>query len=280
LCASTTLPWSIIAVIAERPSDADMRRLVRSMKPFRWLARPVLLGLDEVPAQGPTLFVGNHTMFGVLDATLLLVELYDRRGIALRGLGDHVHFRFPIWRSLLRQYGVVPGTRENCSALFEAEEHVLVFPGGAREVAKRKGEKYQLMWKQRVGFARLAIRHGVTVVPFAAIGVEDAFDILVDADEVMTSPAGKVFEKLGIREDLMWPLVKGLGPTPIPRPERIYFHFGTPIDAAAFGDDDSHDDAVFALRDRVRDAVEEGIEVLLEYREGDPQRYIRARWRD
>jgi hypothetical protein len=34
---------------------------------------------------------------------------------------------------------------------------VLVYPGGGREVAKRKGEKYQLLWKERVGFARLAI---------------------------------------------------------------------------------------------------------------------------
>ena len=183
-----------------------MHKLVKRMRALRWLSSPVLLGLDNVPKRGPVLYVGNHNMFGVIDATMLVVELYERRGVSLRGLGDRVHFKLPVWRDLLRSYGVVEGTRDNCAELFEAGEHVLVFPGGAREVAKRKGEKYQLMWKQRVGFARMAIRHGVTIVPFSSIGVEDAFDILLDANDIIKSPAGGILERLGVRGDLLMPL--------------------------------------------------------------------------
>ncbi len=38
-------------------------------------------------------------------------------------------------------------------------ELVMVFPGGAREVNKRKNERYKLV-ENRLGFARLAIQHG------------------------------------------------------------------------------------------------------------------------
>jgi len=51
---------------------------------------------------------------------------------------------------------------------------VLVFPGGAPEVNKRRGEKYQLMWKERIGFARLAIQYSYPIVPFAAVGAEES----------------------------------------------------------------------------------------------------------
>jgi hypothetical protein len=37
---------------------------------------------------------------------------------------------------------------------------VLVFPGGGREVTKRKGEAHKVIWKERTGFARMAIEHG------------------------------------------------------------------------------------------------------------------------
>jgi hypothetical protein len=33
--------------------------------------------------------------------------------------------------------------------------------------SKRKGEHYKLIWKERVGFARLAIEHGIPIVPVA-----------------------------------------------------------------------------------------------------------------
>jgi 1-acyl-sn-glycerol-3-phosphate acyltransferase len=262
------------AMLAEQ-----MQRLSRRLTPFRWLASPVLLGLENLPATGPSLFVGNHTMFGVLDATLMLAEVFERKQIVLRGLGDRVHFKVPVWRDMLRQHGVVLGSRQNCAKLFEQRQHVLVFPGGAREVAKRKGEKYKLIWKERVGFARMAIQHGVPVVPFAAIGVEDAFDILFDAEDLLATPIGKLAAKLRLREDLVWPIVKGMGPTPIPRPERLYFGFSEPIQATAFGSDSDDDEAVFALRDCVRDKVEAAIEGLLARRENDPQRWLSARLR-
>ena len=56
---------------------------------------------------------------------------------------------------------------------------VLLFPGGAREVVKRKDEAYQLMWKETPDFVRLAAKCKALIVPFAAVGADDAYDVIM-----------------------------------------------------------------------------------------------------
>jgi 1-acyl-sn-glycerol-3-phosphate acyltransferase len=104
--------------------------------------------------------------------------MYLQKDIMLRPLVDHMHWEIPFWRQLIKNVGMVPGTRESCAALMEAGEHVLVFPGGRREVCKQKGEAYQLIWRNRTGFAHMAVAHGYDIIPVATIGAEEMFDIL------------------------------------------------------------------------------------------------------
>ena len=249
-------------------------QLVALVEPWRRLTSPRFVGLERIPrGERPLLFVGNHTILGLLDTPLLVAEVWRRAGIFLRGLGDHAHFKIPVWRDVLTRMGVVDGTRENCDRLMRDGEALLVFPGGGREVAKRRGEKYRLMWKERLGFARMALKHGCTVVPFAAVGAEDALDIVLDADDVMRSPLGAIVRKLGVRSDVIMPVVKGVGPTPLPRPERMYFWIGDAIRV----EKGEGDEAARGLRDRVKAAVEAGIAELLAIREGDPGRTLRGR---
>jgi 1-acyl-sn-glycerol-3-phosphate acyltransferase len=55
---------------------------------------------------------------------------------------------------------------------------ILVFPGGGREVTKRRGEKYRLIWGERMGFARMAIECGYPIVPVAsAAGTPPGWDL-------------------------------------------------------------------------------------------------------
>ena len=158
----------------------DLAAAHRLLAPLKQLFSPVFVDFDQIPETGPLLFVGNHTLFGVIDAPFLVAEIHLRRGVLVRSLGDHAHFQIPGWRDFLGHFGTVDGTRENCARLMKAGASILVFPGGAREVSKRKGQRYQLLWRERMGFARLAKAHECTIVPFSAVGVEDAFDILLD----------------------------------------------------------------------------------------------------
>lgn len=246
-----------------RPSGREIELALAMLEPWRRVTRPTFVGLDRIPAERPLLFVGNHTLFGMLDVPLLFAELYQRQGIFLRALGDHGHFKIPVWRDFLTRFGTVDGTRENCAALMEQGEAVLVFPGGGREVAKRKGEKYALLWKERLGFARMAIAHGCTVVPFAAVGVEEMFDIVLDADDLLQTPLGQALRKLGLREDVVPPIARGVGPTPFPRRAPIHFEIRDPVPARDFGTDPDDSEAARALRDAVKASVQAGIDGLL-----------------
>ncbi len=264
------------SVEPEKPS-VNVDQVARRLAPLERLLSPYFMGIDRIPDTRPLLFVGNHTIYGVLDVPFMYLELYRRRGIYLRALGDHIHFKIPFWGQMLKRSGVVDGTRENCAALMRAGECILVFPGGAREVAKRKGERYKLIWKERLGFVRLAIRHGCTIVPCSSVGADDAYDILLDGDEVMASPLGRMLEKLGVRSDALLPVATGMGPTPIPRPERLYFHFGTAIPTDTLQGQESDDLVCRRIRDQVSAAVEAGIEELHAFRASDPKRKLLPR---
>jgi 1-acyl-sn-glycerol-3-phosphate acyltransferase len=258
------------------PGERELDIALRALAPLRALHSPRCLGIGNVPRRGGVMLAGNHTIYGVLDVPLMFAEIYERRGRVLRSLGDHAHYSVPVWRDLLTRFGTVRGTRDNCAELMAAGEPVLVFPGGGREVMKRKDEAYKLIWKERVGFVRLALVHGYPIVPFGAIGVDDAYDIHLDGDHTLMAPARAIAGMLTGRPEMVPPLATGVGP--LPRPERYYFGFGRPIPTRNAGDPND-EGLVRKLRDRVRTGVYAQIEELKAVRAADPERYPPARLR-
>lgn len=236
---------------------------------------PVFVGMDRLDTQKPALWVGNHTLYGLLDVPLLGAHLHDQYGITLRSLGDRGHFSIPVWRDVLVKSGMVLGTPENCAALMKRGAHVLVFPGGAREVWRRKGEAYKLIWKQRTGFARMAIEHGYDIIPFASLGVDESLDILVDAKDVVESRAWRwastylPLDKLTRNGDMIPPLARGLGPTPLPRPQRLYFGFGERITTQPLQGNVTDANQLWQVREQVAASIEDQFEQLKVFREID-----------
>lgn len=269
--------------MAEQDESFDpsfVEELDHRIQPLKRLLSPVSIGTEHVPRTGPVLLTGNHSIYGLVDIPMLGVEIYEKTGRAVRGLADHIHFELPVWRDLLLKIGAVRGTRDACARLFESGEAVLVFPGGGREVMKHKRERYRLIWKERIGFARLAIQHSVPIVPFASVGVEDMFEIVVDADDILRSPVGDLLRALGVTEqpwfrhgEVLPPIARGRGPGAFPRLERQYFLFGEPISTERYAGRHEDRDACFALRDQVKAAIESQIEALRAVREADPERY-------
>jgi 1-acyl-sn-glycerol-3-phosphate acyltransferase len=263
--------------VGHRPTPGDVAFMRTALAPWKWITAPRVSGREHLPVDRPALLAANHTTWAVLDSPLLLLELYETRGVLPRTLGDHLHWRVPVWRALLERFGVVDGTPANVRALMRAGEWILVFPGGAREVFKRRGEKYTLVWGERTGFARMAIESGYPIVPVSLVGAEDAYDIVLDADDLLASPFGPLVRRLAPRPDVIPPVVRGLGPTVVPRPERFYFHFGAPVETRHLAGRERDDRTCFAVRERVRQAIEDGIVRLLRERERDPDRSLLAR---
>jgi 1-acyl-sn-glycerol-3-phosphate acyltransferase len=144
---------------------------------------------------------------------------------------------------------------------------------------KRKSEKYKLLWGDRSGFARMALENQATIVPFSSVGADDCFDMLVDGDDFLNSPIGPLIERYHPRPDFLPPIIRGIGLSVLPRPERFYFRFGEPIepDPARLGGDHTNPEACMRLRNEVQAEVEAGMAEMLALREKDPQRRLRDR---
>ena len=159
--------------------------------------------------------------------------------------------------------------------LMQAGKSVLVFPGGGREVMRRKGEAYTLIWKQRTGFARLAIEHGYDIIPFASVGPDDALKILLDGNDVMATRAWQwLAEHTPINNytrkgDMLPPLVRGIGPSLLPKPQRYYLGFGPRISTVDVQGQQDDADVAWAIREQVATAIEAQIDQLKAYRQQD-----------
>lgn len=256
--------------IPQTAGPFELALMARSLSWLRKLTRPVFIGEENIPAQRPLLFVGNHTLGGVVDVPQLFFHLEREHGIFLRFLGEKAHWQIPIWRRFIERFGAVDGHRENAAALFAEGHCVLVFPGGAREAFKRGDQRYQLLWGERVGFARVALRSGVSIVPFAAVGADDVWDVVADQDTVLATPIGDMARELGVRRDVIPPLLKGQGPLGLPGIRRQYFAFMPAIETSSWQGCD-HDEAAWAVRRQVEGAVEQGIDRLLTLRDEDPE---------
>ena len=268
------MPNADTVSIPPTPTKDDVAAALRAIKPLRKVIKPKVYGIDNVPTER-ALLVGNHNTLGMVDAPLIAAELWER-GRIVRSLGDHAHFKIPGWRDALTRMGVVEGTRDITSELMRRGELVMVFPGGGREVNKRKNEQYKLVWKNRLGFARLAIQHGYPIVPFASVGAEHGIDIVLDNESLLLAPVQFLSKKvLGTPDGP--PLVRGVGLSPVPRPERQYYWFGEPIPTAEFKGQESDDNAARKVRERTAAAIEHGIELMLAEREADPNRSVVGR---
>jgi 1-acyl-sn-glycerol-3-phosphate acyltransferase len=80
---------------------------------------------------------------GFYDTPLLMYELY-LRGYRVRGLAHPGHWNGP-FGNFFESFGAVKASPLAAFRLLKSKEKVLLFPGGAREVVKRRGEEYQLM---------------------------------------------------------------------------------------------------------------------------------------
>ena len=257
------------------PAAKTMGRLLAV---HRLWHRPWMTGLENIDPKRPTLFVGNHTIYGMLDVPLLGYEVYQRKGVYIRGLADRMHYKIPVWRDIFKWIGSVVGTRENCSALMDSGAHIMVFPGGSREVAKRKGEAYQLIWKDRTGFARMAVEHGYRIIPFAAVGAEECYDILIDSNDIMGSGLVKWLKTTALGSkfigdgEQIFPLSRGLGLSMIPRPERFYYSFGEPIETAQHQGESDDPEVLAEVRDAVKESIETQLAALRKVQAKDPKR--------
>jgi 1-acyl-sn-glycerol-3-phosphate acyltransferase len=208
---------------------------------FRYTVRDI----DRIPRQGPALLLLNHGPVPI-DAALLGMTLYETQGRLPRALTDHIVFRLPGLRELFLAIGAVDGRHETGGELLERGNLLIVMPGGAPEAFKPSTKAYELYWRRRTGFARLAIRTQAPIVPCACIGIDELYTVPVDLFETGKKLTGLRSLPIGP----MW----GIGP--LPRRVPLTHWIGEPIVPDVPPEAEHDEAAVLALRDRVVDAEE------------------------
>ena len=272
-----TTPVNIDAIMNQPRQVRVLRRAVETIAdrvaPVVDLCRPYVDGLANLPADGRFLLVGNHTQAGT---EAILIPYFVRRviGARVRPLADRNfgNMRGPAGE-LFAAAGAVVGAPETARELMRHDEPILVFPGGGREIAKYKGEEYTLFWQGRAGFARLAAEHNYPIVPAGLVGGDDVYRSLITRDSPWGRLSQGLAEKLSGRSDVALPLMRGIGPTLIPRPQRMYLRFAAPIDTTkpARVSDQTW---VATVKKKTQQSLEQTLGELLEIRSSDPYREL------
>lgn len=247
--------------------------ITHGIAPLVDLSRPYIDGLDNLPRDGRFLLVGNHTNFAV-EATLIPHVVRREIGTRVRPLADRSLAELPRpLGDLLAAYGAVIGDRENARELMRLDETILVFPGGAREVPKFKGEAYSLHWQDRFGFALLSVENNYPMVPAALIGGDDVYQNLLSRDSQLARLGSALTKKVSGRDDIAPAVLHGLGPTLIPRPRRMYLRFAEPIDTARPAGTGT-EQWVAASKQKTQRALDAAMADLREIRSQDPYRRL------
>lgn len=210
-------------------------------------------GVENLP-RGRALIVMNHA-FG-WDAMLPMAAIRHVTARRVWALGEHAWWKFPFIRRMAANVGTVDGTPENVDTLLSANELVLVLPGGLRESMKPRELRYRLLWGKRYGFVRAAMRNHAPLVPLAAIGSDEVFDLVGD-------PFARGRRLLGVD----FPLPRPAWGIPIPHRAHLRYVIGEPIATDRLPGEDE-EAATRRIRREVRGSIEEIIDDELAARAG------------
>lgn len=238
-------------MIDEAPRSIE--RFVRSAPGRALLGRVLayfsasLEGIEHLPKTGGALLVANHGLNGY-DGLVLGALLHREIDRLPFWLGERNLWRIPGFGRLASLIDAVPGEERAATEILRSGEIVVVYPGGVDDSFKLATERHRLKWGRRAGFARVAMKAGVPIVPLAACGVDDMYTTVAREPWIGRTLLGHS------KYDL--PIALGRWGTPVPLPARVTIRALPPIDTT--GDPTSEAD-VERVRSAVFDAVQRGL---------------------
>ena len=226
---------------------------------YRTWFRTEVLGIDNIPATGAALIVGNHSGTVAIDSLMTQLAIHDThpQQRALRALGADLVFATPFLGDVARKGGSTLAANADAERLLNSGELVGVWPEGFKGVGKPFRDRYRLQRFGRGGCVATALRAGVPIIPCATVGAEETYPMLGNL-----APAARL---LGLPYLPITPTFPWLGPLGmVPLPSKWLIEFGTPIDTSALGPAAADDPAVvFDLTDRVRETIQQTLYSLL-----------------
>lgn len=187
IAAAKTVGGELAGGLVERAqkalsADLDDRDpdYIRENLPFAWLwstlwYRAEVRNMGNVPEQGATLLVGNHTGGNMAPEVIILPLAFSTYfGVERRfyQLAHNLVLASPVGR-ILRRYGAMAASHEHAKRALQADAAVLVFPGGDWEVHRPSWERHKVDLAGRKGFVKLALSENVPIVPVVTVGGQE-----------------------------------------------------------------------------------------------------------
>jgi 1-acyl-sn-glycerol-3-phosphate acyltransferase len=221
-------------------------------------------GIENVPATGAVLLVGNHSAGTMpLDALFAMAKIREAQGPE-RFVHPLVHdyaYAGPTIAANSYRMGILRALKENAAAAFAAGRIVLVYPGGDRDAFRTFKERGKVVLAGRKGFVKLAMTARAPIVPLASVGLHEAFIVLAKGERLASALGLKKLlrtEVLPIGLSFPWGLAPSFFPY-LPLPTSVEMRFLEPF--TLDGDPDDAD-AVAAGYARVETALQAAVDDL------------------
>ncbi len=226
---------------------AFIERQLALVTRYTSLFSPEVKGLENLPATGPVLVVGNHSCLMYMpDAWVVGQALIQRRGLdqPAYALAYDLLFSVPGVGPFLRRIGAIPagGARPNLPS--SRERRWSSTPAATWRPADRGAERDQVDLAGHKGFVRLALHAGVPVVPVVAHGSHHAV-VVVSRGERLARALGLNRLRINVFPILLGPfgLTSILTP-PLPLPAAITVAFLPALDWSGHGPEATNDPVV------------------------------------
>lgn len=217
-----------------------------------------LVGAEHLPREGGALGLTSHGM-ATYDLFLTAYAMYKATGRPIRALGDAIWFRTDSLASIVERLGMVNTQPELARRLLDEGHLVAVAPGGVRESIRPSTQRFRVDWKGRAGFARLALEAQKPIVFVTCPAVDLIYTLY---DNPWTQFAYRKWK-------VPLPIMRGVGPTLIPRPIRLTTHVSPAFLPPKIDNDQATEDEVRAYRDELSQKMNAFIREVCE-KEGLP----------
>lgn len=220
-------------------------------------------GIDNIPDEGRTLLVSNHSGQIPWDGSMIgiAVKNHHPNNRLIRSLYAGWFPKMPFISSVLLKLGQTLANEENGIRLLEQEELVLVFPEGLKGITKLYKDRYKLARFGRGGFIRMALKTGSPIIPVSVVGAEETY-ITLRHTPFLNRMTGYPIPPIS----LTWPWLGIFGL--IPLPTKWFIDIGKPIPVDNYSPSDANNlILVSQLTNQVRNVIQKMIYERLSIRQ-------------
>jgi 2-acylglycerol O-acyltransferase 2 len=133
-------------------------------------------------------------------------------GIERRGLAASFTFYIPLYRDFLLAAGICDAARYTARGLLERGISIYLVPGGATEALYSSPDEDTLVLRKRLGFVRLALQYGASIVPVFSFNETNSFSQFSTQNQCLNRIKAQFQAIFG----LSLPLIKNIIPRRIP----------------------------------------------------------------